>query len=249
VRPTTQSMRCEQWREALSARLDGEGRPDERAAVDEHLAGCADCRAWWDAAATVNRLARTAAARPVAAVPEAVLEAAPGPGRARIAGALRGLLGALGAIQFSLGMLQVGGSTAATAVLHAGHVDAAGHLWHESAAWNIAVGAGFAWIATRRTRTTGLLPLLTAFVAALILLSGSDVLAGRVETERLLSHAFVITGYAILVLLGRAPFTFAEPPRSSRGRWRAHFDADATTVAPPALDRRAPETAHYHDAA
>ena len=42
-----------------------------------------------------------------------------------------------------------------------------GHLWHESAAWNVAVGAAFLFIALRRNRPSGLVPMLTAFVGML----------------------------------------------------------------------------------
>ena len=37
-------MGCEQWREVLSAQLDGEVTPAERVAADAHLDGCAGCR-------------------------------------------------------------------------------------------------------------------------------------------------------------------------------------------------------------
>jgi Putative zinc-finger len=47
-------VRCEQCREALSARLDGEDDPDERAEVDTHLAECDECRRWVDEAAAVT---------------------------------------------------------------------------------------------------------------------------------------------------------------------------------------------------
>ena len=65
--------------------------------------------------------------------------------------ALRTGLGLIGGLQLVLGLAQVGRGRAA------GHAHgplgmlASGHLWHESAAWNIAVGAGFLFVATRRT--------------------------------------------------------------------------------------------------
>jgi anti-sigma factor RsiW len=147
-------MGCEQFRESLSARLDGEDGRAERATTEAHLAGCPACRRWFDAAATVTRLARTAQAPVGVQVDDAVLDAAPGPGRAWLAVALRALLGTLGAAQFLLGTARIGG-VPATHHLHTG-ADAGGHLWHESAAWNVAVGAGFAWIALRRTRPAGI---------------------------------------------------------------------------------------------
>ena len=58
---------------------------------------------------------------------------------------------------------------------------APGHVWNESAAWNVAVGAGYLFIALRRTRPVGLVPMLTAFVGMLLLLSVNDLTGGRVK--------------------------------------------------------------------
>jgi predicted anti-sigma-YlaC factor YlaD len=46
---------CEVAREALSARLDGEREPVPSGRVDEHLEGCAACRAWFDQVADLAR--------------------------------------------------------------------------------------------------------------------------------------------------------------------------------------------------
>src|SRR6185295_19911289 len=80
--------------------------------------------------------------------------------RPRLSRALRVVLGAFGAAQFALGILQAAGSAAQ----HDHGSDSPlgvnpGHLWHESAAWNVAIGAGFAWIALRRGRPNGALPM------------------------------------------------------------------------------------------
>jgi predicted anti-sigma-YlaC factor YlaD len=222
-------MRCEQCREALSARLDGEDTPDERAESEAHLTECVDCQGWWDAAADITRLVRTSPVEPTPAVPDTVLAAAPGPLRARLAAGMRVLLGVLGSLQLALGVVQVTGSTTVTAYLHAGHPDSAGHLWHESAAWNIAVGTAFLWIASRHGRPIGAVPILTAFVGMLVLLSASDVIAGRVDTARLLSHGFVLTGYLVILALTRPAFDFGQPPTGPdhrTWRWRVHFDTD-----------------------
>jgi predicted anti-sigma-YlaC factor YlaD len=220
-------MGCEQFQESLSAHLDGEDGPAERAATDTHLANCKACRDWFDAAATVTRLARTAPAPVAVQVDDAVLNAAPGPGRAWLAAALRTLLGMLGVAQFLLGAAQIGGSPAAQHLHTAG---AGGHLWHESAAWNVAVGAGFAWIALRRTRPAGIVPTLTAFVAVLTLLTFNDLIAGRVDPARVLSHGIIVAGYAIVLVISRPG---ADPGTSPVGgpdkssRWRAIFDTEA----------------------
>ncbi|WP_327003994.1 zf-HC2 domain-containing protein [Dactylosporangium sp. NBC_01737] len=232
---------CEAFREALSARLDGEAEPIDAALTDAHLLRCAGCRTWHADAASATRLfrvhqvpAQPAGSDDLLAALDAhgVLPAAEVPPTRRFAGALRSrfagrralvvglrvLLGGFGAAQFVLGIAQVTNAATATEL----HGNGSGHLWHESAAWNVAIGAGFGWIASRRGRPAGALPMLTAFVALLALLSVNDVLAGRVETARLLSHGFVLAGYAIVVALtrpaldpGRPPSRLPSPPSSS----------------------------------
>jgi predicted anti-sigma-YlaC factor YlaD len=231
---------CDKYQEALSARLDGEEEPIPVADTDRHLRGCQSCRDWLHNASVVTRMVRV---QPAAAPPRldagALLRAAR-PRQPRLAGALRVILGAFGAAQFLLGMAQI----ARNAAVDPGHgaLTAAGatpgHLWHESAAWNVAVGAGFAWIAWRRARPTGALPMLTAFVALLVLLSASDVLAGRVEQIRLLSHGFLLAGYAIVLALCHRRLDPGTPPsHGRRGRWRHQvLEAEAAPPSgPPSL--------------
>ncbi|AGZ38527.1 hypothetical protein AFR_01190 [Actinoplanes friuliensis DSM 7358] len=248
-------MACERWREMLSAQLDGEDDPADRARVDEHLAGCAGCRQWLERAATVNRLTRTGL---VADVPDlsaailAALPAAPERKRRRLGvGPLYVALAAVGAVQLILGLAQVGGGASSLHV-HTGLDATPGHLWHESAAWNVAVGAGFLFIALRRSRPTGLVPMLTAFVGMLLLLSVNDLSAARVDAERLISHGFVILGYLLVVALSRVTRETVRPPgdRSTGGKaW--HF-VEEEEVADPVLPKlrlvpRGPLTASAAD--
>ncbi|WP_433233080.1 zf-HC2 domain-containing protein [Micromonospora sp. CA-248260] len=242
-------MGCEQWREILSAQLDGEETPAERIAVDAHLDGCTGCRDWCDQAATVTRRSRLALSAPAPApgrrrraVPgpdltDAVLAALPAPRRLRdrLVFALRTGLALIGALQLVLGLAQVGRGPAAGHAHGALDTLTSGHLWHESAAWNIAVGAGFLFVAARRTPTSGLLPTLSAFVGALVLLSANDLVTGRVEPARLVSHGFLLTGYLIVVALSRPrlrPDGPAGRDQRDRPAWRlaAH---DVPTATPP----------------
>ncbi|MEV4638013.1 zf-HC2 domain-containing protein [Actinoplanes sp. NPDC049548] len=232
-------MACERWREMLSAQLDGEDDPGDRDRIDEHLAGCPGCREWLDRAAAVNRLTRTGLVADVPDLSEAILGALPAgsptrvPWRARlrewfavswrerVTVALYVALAAVGAVQLILGLDQVGGASGSLHV-HAGTEATPGHLWHESAAWNVAVGAGFLFIALRRNRPTGLVPMLTAFVGMLLLLSLNDLSAARVDATRLVSHGFVIAGYLLVVALSRVGGEPVGPPghRSGiGGRW------------------------------
>ncbi|MFI5844046.1 zf-HC2 domain-containing protein [Catenuloplanes sp. NPDC051500] len=244
---------CETFREAVSARLDGEDT-GLGGALDRHLDGCAECRAYADDAALVTRMAGLlgGGAPPFAGVDDSVLDALPAPrrrlrmpvlpagARRSLALTLRVLLGVLGAGQFILGVAQIAGIAA---VGHA-HTDLAGaspnHLINESAAWNLAVGAGFAWIAMRRSRPSGILPTLTVFVSVLVLLSAGDLIAGRVETVRLLSHALVLAGYLVVVVLTRPSMDQGEPPsghRDGRSRWRLSLDTETDLPSVPSARR------------
>jgi predicted anti-sigma-YlaC factor YlaD len=242
--PDYEHMECERFREMLSAQLDGEDAPGERDATDAHLVGCASCRAWLDDAAALNRLARTwvATTTPGRDLTDTVLAAAPPPPRQRrqprLVGALRLLLGVLSGVQILLGLAQITATATARAEhLHPAAAGAAGadHLWHESAAWNVAVGAGFLWIALRRGRPVGMLPTLTAFIAVLTLLTANDVVVATVDLNRILSHGFIITGYIVVVLLTRVGRDTDTPPAGRHGRpdWQTE-PADTTTNPIPA---------------
>jgi predicted anti-sigma-YlaC factor YlaD len=231
-------MACERWREMISAQLDGEDDPADRPRVDEHLAGCADCRQWLDRAAAVNRLTRTGVAAPVpdltASILAALPPAAPAPPlRRRLVPSLYVAPAAVGAVQLILGLAQVGDGAAAD---HShGLAATPGHLWHESAAWNVAVGAGYLFLALRRSRPTGLVPMLSAFVGMLLLLSFNDLTAGRVDPARLVSHGFVLVGFLLVVALSRTAPGPAEPPGdlvAGGSGWRARFDVDERAEPP-----------------
>ncbi len=90
---------CEEYREALSARLDDEEGPDDaRHPADRHLEHCADCADWYDDAALITRRTRTTAAVSWPDVADAVLARVP-PGASVAADRLRAALGAVGVAQ------------------------------------------------------------------------------------------------------------------------------------------------------
>ncbi|MGH3911273.1 MAG: zf-HC2 domain-containing protein [Pseudonocardiaceae bacterium] len=199
-------MTCAECREALSARLDGEDAADERRAVDLHLASCAQCRGFGDSAARITRLARTGVAVSGPDLVDAVLAAAP-PRRAitpaRVARVLLAVV-AVGQMGLSLAGLLAVNMTSTV-----GHVGAQvggatmAHMSHEAAAWNLAIGAGFLWVSLQSSRSAGLVPVLSAFVGLLTLLSTVDLVLGRVEPIRLLTHGLVVVGLALVLLLDR----------------------------------------------
>ncbi|KWV31192.1 zf-HC2 domain-containing protein [Micromonospora rifamycinica] len=277
-------MGCEQWREILSAQLDGEETPAERTAADDHLGRCAGCRDWFALAATLTRRSRLtlvapdqprpglvalspAQPSPPPAGPEpdrsrpalvgpdlagVVLATLPAPRRwrERLVLSLRAGLALIGALQLVLGLVQVGRGPAGGHAHGALDTLTSGHLWHESAAWNIAVGAGFLFVAARRTPTSGLLPTLSAFVGALVLLSANDLVTGRVDPTRLVSHGFLLAGYLIVVALSRPrlrPDGPAGRGRPDRPAWRLPREDGPTPTPALRLLPPHPGSAHTHD--
>lgn len=193
-------MDCDICREALSARLDGEPEGVPADQVDAHLETCAFCRTWHAEAAALTRSLRVRPATPVPDLTAAILGAAPPITPPKPRGSLpRILLGGVAIAQLTLGMAQVVGSW--TMSMHAGHTMGGGHLFNESTAWNLAVGLGLLWTALRPAATSGMLPVLGAFIAVLIPYSASDLLSGTATASRVLSHLILVIGLGLLVLV------------------------------------------------
>jgi hypothetical protein len=76
-------MQCDRFREAISARIDGEdpGLPD--GALDVHLGVCAGCRAWQERAHVVTRRARVGMSSLDHDLTPLVLAAVPAPATGR----------------------------------------------------------------------------------------------------------------------------------------------------------------------
>lgn len=227
---------CEQCRESLSARLDAEAGPVPDADVDAHLATCPGCRAWYEDAATLTRLARTGPVPAGGEMSPAVLAAVPGPGRARLARLLRLALAVLGLAQLGLGVAQMVAMWVGSGHLHGPTIltgATPGHLWHESAAWNVAIGVGFLWVAAHRGTPAGITTVLSAFVVVLALLNINDLTRGQVELTHVATHGFVVTGYLIVLALTRPSLHFGQPP--GRGGLRHRRRARLGAAGRPAL--------------
>lgn len=200
-------MNCTQCREALSAQLDGEESAAEQVTVDAHLNSCAACCGFAEQAARITRLARTAVASQQPDIVESVLAAAPRSHRPRLVTALRALLGLVGLAQVAVALVEMlaahsSGHGAQGVVLQGASI---AHFAHESAAWNLALGVGFLWVAWRPSRTSGMVPTLVTFMVALTVLVGMDAVAGGVDGARLLAHGLVLLGLILVIALDRLP--------------------------------------------
>lgn len=199
---------CDQYREALSAELDGESPGVPEDALAGHLGDCSACRVWFGQAARITRLARVATAVPVPDLAPAVLAALPalGAGRRRVFAAARAALIAVALLQALLAW-----SGALT-----GQDDmVSGHVAREVGAWNLALAVAFLAAATHPRTADALIAPVGVFVAVLSVSAISDAFAGDLALGRLLGHLLVASGLGLLVTVGRvAPPQPGWPERS-----------------------------------
>lgn len=194
------------------------------ASLEHHLVSCSDCARWARASEQVTRALRLDV-RPVPDLSDEITATIALPVRRvmRRRLVLRALLLLAGVTQFVIGLpAAFGDSLGMTMTAHAAH---------ESAAWNIAIGAAFLAAAVLPRRAAGLIPLLGSFLVVLGVLSVHDLAAGVVSIERLSTHLAVLIGMVLLVALDRSER--ALPPTrfsAARGR-RDDDDASLRTVA------------------
>jgi predicted anti-sigma-YlaC factor YlaD len=192
-------MPCPSAREAISARLDGEPLGMPAAELDDHLARCAACTAWADAAARMTRRARLTTAPVMPDLTAAVLGALPRelPG---VAAAARARLVDAGVrlVLLAVAVAQAG-LTWPVLVSGVGAMSAPVHLTHETGAWNLAVAAAFGAVAAGPRLAAGALPFLGSFAALLLPVTLADLGAGHVHLDRAVAHVLVLVGVALVV--------------------------------------------------
>jgi predicted anti-sigma-YlaC factor YlaD len=207
-------MQCPGYREALSARLDGEPLGVPERALDEHLATCRACAGWADDAALVTRRTRLAPAPAVPDLTARVLQALPQelPGTAAAARAR------LTESALRLGLLAIGVAQAGIAwpVLADG-AGAPAHMAHETGAWNLALAAAFLGVAAAPRLAAGALPFLGTFAVLLTVVTVQDLGAGHVRADRAVAHLLFLAGVLLVGAVawrGRRRRTAAAPVRS-----------------------------------
>ena len=191
-------MQCPTFREAVSARLDGEALGLSVGVLDEHLECCPECAAWAEDAARVTRRVRLVEAPPVPDLTVAVLGALP----QDLPGAAAAARASLLATGLRLGLLFVAVAQAGLAwpALATGtsSMSAPVHMAHETGAWSLGVAAAFLAVAAWPRLAAGALPFLGTFVALLVPVTLADLAAGRVPVDRAVAHLLLIGGTALV---------------------------------------------------
>lgn len=211
-------MKCDRFREAASARLDGEPIGMSASVLDHHLTSCPDCARWLEEATRLTRQTRLGTAD-VPDLADQILAGAALPARRvlRRRRLLRLALVVVGAIQIGIAMPALFGSSIDMAMSM--------HAAHETAAWNVALGAAFLATALRPQRAGGLLPGLAVFVGVLSALSIRDVAGGAVAAGRLATHLGIVAGLVLVYALARAERALPPERRPSLAD-DDHRDAD-----------------------
>jgi predicted anti-sigma-YlaC factor YlaD len=164
-------MECERWREAVSARLDGEDPGIEPALVDAHLARCAACRGFAAAIEAARPRQRTALAGDVPDLSRRVRKAVAASDRASRWGIARGVLivVAVEIIVLSMPPLILGDES-----------DTAVHAARHLGAFTAAYGVGLLVVAVRPARARTMLPVAVVLAGALLITAVVDLVSGRI---------------------------------------------------------------------
>jgi predicted anti-sigma-YlaC factor YlaD len=182
-------MRCDQCRDLLSARLDGEATSDELALLDRHLASCPGCRALAARFDAVDRTTRLTPAEPVPDLTAAILAAhAPNPRREAARWSL--VVVATAQLLLALPSLLVSNGNAV-------------HTTRELGSWSAALAVGLLVAAWQPARARGMLPLGLVLAGVLALGALVDIAAGTTAGAGESIHLLEIAGIALLWLLAR----------------------------------------------
>jgi predicted anti-sigma-YlaC factor YlaD len=184
---------CEQWQDAMSARLDGEDPGTTDTALDAHLAACARCREF---AAAAGALDLMMGAAPAAVVPERSADIVAAVRAERRSEAWvasqyvvpRVALGLVGVMQLVTPMPFLWSPTGA-------------HTMRDLAAFELALGVGFIVAAVRPATAPGLLPTAAALVVVLSVVVIGDIAGGRTVAAAESVHFTELIGVALLRLL------------------------------------------------
>jgi predicted anti-sigma-YlaC factor YlaD len=190
-------MTCFQIHQAISARLDGEDPGLDESVLYAHLAGCADCRAFAHGAETLHRGMRLSPAPRIPDLTPSILTAIGEEERSSADEskiALRWILLAIGLAQIAIAIpALIFGSDAGLPVHAARHIGS----------FDVAIGVGFLYSAWKPSRIPGLLPLVAALVACLMVSSFLDVASGNTSAFGEVQHVLDVAGLVVVWLLSR----------------------------------------------
>jgi predicted anti-sigma-YlaC factor YlaD len=191
-------MRCDRFREALSARLDGEAPGIDEATIDQHLGSCDACSSWSDELTTLHRMVRVREAEMVPDLSAAILGTAPAPVRrsplAEVISPARWALFVVALTQLVL---------AAPALLLGEDTGATVHVARELGSFDVALAVGLLVAAWQPARAWGLLPVIAALGLVMAGTAVVDVVRGTASGFGEAHHVLDLAGLVLLWLVAR----------------------------------------------
>ena len=189
--------------------LDGEDPGADRDLVQAHLAACAACREWQDAAHEVTRRARLQMARPGPHRADEILTAVRASARIR-----RRPPPAAGA-RFALAAVAGGQLALTVPSLLLGHDHSLPvHVAHEMGSFDAALAIGFLVAAWRPGRALGMRAMAGVTAMLLVTTAAVDLAVGRTGLADETPHVLAVAGWLLLRYLAAAAPPMAEDPRS-----------------------------------
>ena len=171
MRATAPAMDCDLWREAISARADGEDGGIEPRLVDGHLATCARCRAF---SLDVHAVRRAAAVEATTEQPDLA-------GRVVRAVQLADRRSVWWVLRVGLGVVAVQVLVLSAPALLLGHSKGSdAHAARHIGSFAVAYAIGLLVVALRPAKARGMLPLAAALAVCLAITAVIDVAGGHV---------------------------------------------------------------------
>ncbi|MBO0768464.1 MAG: zf-HC2 domain-containing protein [Solirubrobacterales bacterium] len=217
-------MNCDQAHLAISAQLDSEPPEVDPAALEQHLADCAACRAWRERAHTLTRQARLAPARPLSEPPpELLVRLAPPPRQLVDIAQLRVGLLAVAVLQLIITV---------PALLLGEDREAPLHVAHELGSLELAIAVGLLGVAWRPSHASGAKYLVGAAALGLVLTATVDVLSASTSVPDEVPHLLTVAGWLLLrALADRVPPSHTDHDLSLKAiRTRRHANASHWTA-------------------
>ncbi|MDO4910380.1 MAG: zf-HC2 domain-containing protein [Corynebacterium sp.] len=204
---------CEQVQAALSARLDGEATKLSDDIVDAHVAGCADCQAFWERAQALQiQLQPAREVGPPPSLEAAILAGVEEESRRRAATRFIQLVwGRIGLVLTGLGFLAV-----AIHTLSFMAVDDSS-LMMDAVALHLSLGVGLFFAAWRPRLAGGMFPVYAALWSFSLGFHMQEIFFGGFDTKiLLLLPAVICLAWVWLVDYGIDAFTYSWRQLGSR---------------------------------
>jgi predicted anti-sigma-YlaC factor YlaD len=194
-------MTCERWRDAISARADGEALGVDERLLDAHLRRCQACR---DAAAAAPLIAAPPPAMaPPADLPQRVVRGTALADRASTSAIVRGLLAVVAVEIIVVSVPALLGDREATSTHAARHLGA----------FAVAYGVGLLVVVVRPARARTMLPVAAVLAGALVITSAVDLAQRRIPLVDEAAHLPEVVSVVLVWLI-------AVPPRRLLDRHR-----------------------------